>query len=967
MPDNVDATPPVSRRGFLQAAGVAGAHLALGDAALARLLPGAHDDSKGQAGAGPSDSLFAVEFDRGAITTLRRVGDEYDTNYVKPGGRLGDVSIRYRRAGGEWRSFESAEARPERVSQPQEGGATHTVSYIVKDGARAELELSVSFEVERERIRWTVALENLGDAPLEIGDLAIPLPMNTRFGQRGQSPTAAVLKHCLVSGDGSFFFWMRKNSVGPYLTMVPEAGTQLEYWESRPEYRAFVHSVAAGAEALSRGCKWRQPHTSAMLAPRGTGERGGSVRRSNNEQDASDTRGSHARSYAFDFLWAGDYDAVRRILVDERLIDVQVVPGMTVPTDLFARVALRTKERIAGLDAEFPRTTTIRRVASKGDTHLYDIRFSKTGENLITVRFGDDRRMRLEFFCTEPLETLIHKRAAFIAAHQHRDPAKWYDGLLAEWNMDSHVLLGPDEYDRIRGWRIYEVTCDDPGLSKPAFLASKNAEYPLQAEVSALDRYIEKFVWGGLQRTTDEIYTYGIYGIPDWKTNRESADRGPKGRLHLWRIYDYPHITLMYYAMYRVATQHPEIHTSLTAEEYLKRAYGTAVAMFTVPLEITRWSAYATGLYNELVIVELIDALERADMQDRAQRLRIHWERKVRTFVRGDVDIFRSEYAFDSTGFESTHALAKYAMQRLDEMNGNNVDEPDGRPREIAAEQVRKFMEAQMAANIFCRGSIEPAYYYLGSDYRGGGGDRYVLTYMSQMGGWSVLDYALNFAKDPAPYLRLGYQSYLSAWALLNSGPADSNYGYWYPGEENDGGAGGGFEPAPYGTTWLEQPHHRGSWYYSCEIDLGFSGALRAAATVLTDDPIFGRFCLGGDWRSAGDAIEITPRDGVRRRFHAMLDAGRLHMQLERDRFAPAASIVLANDLSRVRVELESSTSAAHDSTLRLSGLPDGTYRVSDASDAPLTTFTIAGDAEVLIALPIPAASRATPFTISRT
>jgi hypothetical protein len=945
---SADASPPVSRRGFLQTAGAVGAQFALGDSALARMLPGVDAKESDRPVDGSPHSQFAVEFDAGAIVSLRRVRDAFDTDYVRPKGRLGDIAIRYRRPEGEWRTFETAGAGRERRSTTGADGASHTATYTVSDGERQALQVRIGFMVEREAIRWTVALENLGDAPIEIGDLAVPLPMNTRFGQRGQSSTAAVLKHCLVAGDGSFFFWMRKNSVGPYLTMTPAVGTQLEYWEPHPEYRAFVHSVVAGAEASARGCKWRQPHTSATLAPRG--ERG------------------HARSYAFDFHWAPDYEGVRQLLVDQRLIDVQVVPGMTVPTDLFARVALRTKERIVALDAEFPKSTTIRKVGSKGDTHLYDIRFSRLGENLVTVRFGKERgrRISLEFFCTEPLETLIAKRAAFIAAHQHRDPSKWYDGLLSEWNMDSQVMLGPDNYDRIHGWRIYEVTCDDPGLSKPAFLAAKNAEYPVQAEVAALDYYIENFVWGGLQRSTDEIYEYGIYGIPDWKTNRESADHGPKGRLHLWRIYDYPHITLMYYAMHRVATQHPEIHTALGAEEYLKRAYGTAVAMITVPLEITRWSAYETGLYNELVIVDLIRALEEAGMEDRARRLRIHWERKVRTFVRGDVDLFRSEYAFDSTGFESTHALAKYAMEQVDEMNGGNLDEDDGRPRQIPREEIRKFMDAQMAANIFCRGSIEPAYYYLGSDYRGGGGDRYTLTYMSQMGGWSVLDYALEFADDPAPYLRLGYQSYLSAWALLNSGTPESGYGYWYPGGENDGGAGGGFEPAPYGTTWLEQPHHRGSWYYSCEIDLGFCGALRAAATILTDDPIFGRFCLGGDSKRLRDATEIVPRDGVRRRFHAMLDAGRLHMVLERDRFASDMPIVLTDDLSSVSFALESDAPTAHTATLRLSGLVAGTYRILGAGTQPLATTTIEAGRELLVALPVTSPQGASRFTITR-
>lgn len=941
-----ESSASVTRRGFLRAAGVAGAQLVLGEPALARMLPDADGDRNGQTVDGADESQFAVEFDRGAIIALRRVGDAFDTNYIRPKGRLGDVTIRYRQPGGEWRSFESENGESVRRSTPAAEGATHAVACTVSDGGRPLLELSIGFVVKSDAIRWSIALENLGDAPIEIGDLAVPLPMNTRFGQRGQAPTAAVLKHCLVAGDGSFFFWMRKNSVGPYLTMTPSVGTHLEYWEPRPEYRAFVHSVVAGAEASARGCKWRQPHTSAKLAPRG--------------KDGS------SRSYSFDFHWAADYDGVRQILVDQRLIDVQVVPGMTVPTDLFARVALRTKERIAALEPEFPHETTIRKVGSKGDTHLYDIRFSRLGENLVTVRFGEGRRMSLEFFCTEPLETLIAKRAAFIAGHQHRDPSTWYDGLLAEWNMESHVMLGPDNYDRIHGWRIYEVTCDDPGLSKPAFLASKNAEYPVQAEVSALDYYIANFVWGGLQRTTDEVYEYAIYGIPDWKTNRESADHGPKGRLHLWRIYDYPHVTLMYFSMYRVAKHFPEIRTALAAEEYLKRAYGTAIAMFTVPLEITRWSAYETGLYNELVIVDLIRALEEAGMEDRARRLRIHWERKVRTFVHGDVDLFRSEYAFDSTGFESTHALAKYAMEHVDEMNGGNLDEDDGRSRRISREEIRKFMDAQMAANIFCRGSIEPAYYYLGSDYRGGGGDRYTLTYMSQMGGWSVLDYALEFATDPSSYLRLGYQSYLSAWALLNSGTPESDYGYWYPGRANDGGAGGGFEPAPYGRTWLEQPHHRGSWYYSCEIDLGFCGALRAASTVLTDDPIFGRFCLGGEWKSAGDKLEVIPRDGVRRRFHAMLDAGRLYMVLERDRFASSAPIVLASDLSSVRFELESVTSAEHTATLRLSGFPPGDYQLRDGTGESLRTIRIEEGRTTLIDLPVRAGGGASSFAISR-
>jgi hypothetical protein len=194
---------------------------------------------------------------------------------------------------------------------------------------------------------------------------------------------------------------------------------------------------------------------------------------------------------------------------------------------------------------------------------------------------------------------------------------------------------------------------------------------------------------------------------------------------------------------------------------------------------------------------------------------------------------------------------------------------------------------------------------------------------MSTMGGWGVLDYALHYADNFAPYLRLGTASSLSAWALLNSGTPESNYGYWFPGKENDGGAGGGFEPAPFGNTWLEQPHHRGSWYYSCEIDLGFCGALRCARTVVADDPIFGRFCFGGEMRATRNSLDVVPKDGVRRRFHALIGGKRLHVTLVSDRFASSKPISVTEPLTQLQFDLESDNAAAHPTEITLRATTD--------------------------------------------
>jgi hypothetical protein len=892
-----------TRRDFLQ---VAGAGLALGSMPSALRAEGA------------ATSTFAVRLVGGAIVSLKRVGDAFDTDYILHGRRLGDVVVRHRRGKGAWESMETASLPEPRVETSADGAH----SRVLHASPDASLQLGVELTIGETAIDWRIYLENRGSSQLEIGDLAVPLPMNSDFRQQ---PETAVLKHGLISGHGSFLFWMRRNSVGPYLMMTPDAGTSLEYWEAQGGYRVFMHSAVAGAVAQERGTKWRQLNTSAIIQPHAT------------------------KHYGFRLQWAPDYQGVRDVLVGEGLVDTHVVPGMTVPRDLTARVALRSSSRIHSVSAEFPGETTIRTLGRTGDAELYEVRFNRLGENRLTVSFGDNRRMYLEFFSTEPVETMIAKRAAFIAAHQVRDPARWYNGLFAEWAMDSHAVLGPDNYDRIKGWRIYEVTCDDPGLSKPAFLASKNAEHPVQAEVAALDDYIAHFVWGGLQRNTSEEYSFAVYGIPDWKQNRDSRDSGRNGRKHFWRIYDYPHVTLMYFSMYRVAKHCPTITTALPAIDYLRRAYGTAVAMFTIPYEIERWSAYQTGLYNELVIPDVIDALAAEGMTEQADRLRMHWERKVRAFIVDRPDLFRSEYAFDTTGFESTHALATYALAHADRLGEQRPANEKTPPLSRASSE--RFREQQMQANIFCRGWLEPAYYLHGSDIRGSGGNSYTLTYMSQMGGWAVLDYALHHATDYAPYLRLGYASSLSSWALLNSGTAESNYGYWYPGRENDGGAGGGFEPAPYGMTWLEQPHHRGSWYYACEIDLGFCGALRCARTVLADDPIFGRTCFGGDWRRANGGMEVVPKDGVRRRFHALVAGQRLHLTLDHARFARASPLFLTESLDRVECQLERSDDRASSGRLTLRSSSGGTFSIRAGDHT--TRLVAKTDEDVHVDLPL--------------
>jgi hypothetical protein len=355
------------------------------------------------------------------------------------------------------------------------------------------------------------------------------------------------------------------------------------------------------------------------------------------------------------------------------------------------------------------------------------------------------------------------------------------------------------------------------------------------------------------------------------------------------------------------------------------------------PFVMQGWSdwAYKFGNMQELVIPDLIDTLSAEGMTDEANLLRGEWEKKVKYFVYDDPHPFGSEMYFDSTGFESTHAVAKYGLENevppdvnlwQDKNTGVWYSHPN-----VAQEDFRQFMGNEIQANLAARGVVETHYYLLGSDLRGSGNTSYMLSYMTQMGGWSIVDYALYYSSEPEKYMRLGYASYLAGWALVNSGTPESNYGFWFPGPENDGAAGWAFKPERFGPTWMGRgdtlSQGRGMWRYDGEIDLGFSGGLRTAATVVVDDPIFGLFCYGGLVSSENNSYTIIPKDGLQQRIHLLVYQPELHIFLERDGFASSTPVVISKTLDFIQFRLENRYLSSHQTNLTIQGLDGEHYR----------------------------------------
>ena len=881
-----------------------------------------------QSGAGVVEKGdFRFAYDERGVSALGNPRDPFGATLTAATGGRGaaaptlGLTIAYRVGGaGDWHT---ATARGSRLV-----ASADSVTY--RSAADTPFSVTETYKTDGRALDWLVDLEATGKTAVTVGDLGISIPI---VGPTGADPKQiferGFLKHQFVSGYGSFFYFVRASGAPPFLLVTVKPGTKLEYTGSgggRGGAQVYVHSSRTAA-AEPRGT-WRQANTSLELAPAG--------------------RAGSRVSYGFRMQWANSYDELRAQLYEAGLFDVRVAPGMTIPNDLGARVALHTKAKIQAVRAEFPQQTTITALTDPAaDTHLYDVAFTKLGENKLTIVHDGGRETYLEFFVTEPLETLIKKRAHFLVTKQQiKDPSKWWNGVYGPYDMEARVTRTIDDPDIFLDRMVYALTCDDPGLSKAPFLAAKNVVFPNREEIQSIEYYLKNFVWGGLQRKDDERpYPYGVYGTPNWFVNRDPARRKTYAehlasgatalrdldKEHVWRSYDYPHVVMLYFHMYQIAKRYPELSTYLDAPGYLTRAWETARAFYTYPYEIypSYYETYKWGLYNELVVLDLIDALEQEGFPDQAAWLRRQWEIKTKYFVYDDQYPFRSEYAFDRTAFESTYAFAKYGATHDMAPDQNlwfdlKLKKWYSHPS-VSREDSRAFMDRQLASGLVVRGWLNPAYYTLGSDAG--------MSYMAAMGGSGILDYGLNFAPEPYDWLQLGYASYLSSWALMNTGTAQSNYGYWYPGPENDGAAGWQFMSTKVGSAWMGSSYPggvtvpRGPWRYDGEIDLGYGAALRMAATVVTHDPIFGWFAYGGRLTESGATLSVLPRDGLRRRLDIVFpdmhlpfahDLSRLKIELDRDGFVADTPMEIGKTLDRVAFTLENRTANTHSTGVRL-------------------------------------------------
>jgi hypothetical protein len=850
-----------------------------------------------------NDSPVRMELaaDHLGISNLTWKGSWGDRNYVDKGKSLGELNIKY-----SGKIINTKNYVPELLIQSQEDIQLlfHLPENVI---------LKEEFRIKDGAVYWSIELANSGDRNIIIQDLFFPIPFGAIDEKSGLPAQDNLSTHNSINGDASFCYWIPFSGEGDVLLMTMQDGTSFEYLTSKGSSQYFIHSSTTVDRITDT---WRLPSTSAKLAPKGN------------------------RKYGLKFQLAANIDKVREAIYDEGGLDVRIIPGMTLPDNLDALCAIRCKGDIGKLIAEYPSETKVYSVGKKEkDYHLYNFSFKKTGENLITVNFGKGKVAYLDFFITEPLETLIKKRADFITNKQQiRDTAKWYDGLYSVWDMKNSQLLSPDNKGPFPDFVV--GGSDDPSNGKPLYVSEKNVVYPDRKEIKALEYYEKKFVWGGLQRTNEEYpYPYGIYGSENWHENRSGKvagyNSGGWGKERMWRTFDYTTHLALYYNLYKIARDYPRMVSYLNKQGYLERAYRTAMAFFEVPYNIKmgeKWNfhgwtdwAYKQGNFHERYIMPLIIDLVKEGETEKADILRREWEKKVKYFIYDDPWPFGSEMYVDRTAFESSYYVGEYAKEnRMKPQEQLWYDKNKNKwysHTVISDSATDNYLKKQLSSNLALRGIIEPGYSILGTAWA----SSYGLDYMSQMGGAAILDYAVNFSDEPSKYINLGYNSILSSWALMNTGR--DGVGYWYPDQKNDGAVGWVFNNWQYGTTYFRNiPAKRGPWQYCGEIDHGLVGGLHALATYVVNDPLFGFVAYGGTLNLVVDLLKVIPKDGVRRQLFIVNGNKKLHIELAQDGFRRDAEIEISKDLNHIKFIIENRIDYPHITSVKIDKLTPGQY-----------------------------------------
>ena len=716
-------------------------------------------------------------------------------------------------------------------------------------------------------ILWTITLHNTSQEQVEIGELGLPITLNTNynigdekqgFNHRSIESTKyvfeqRVIESSFVSGHSSYILATRASGKGDHLLIVPQDDTALEAISGYGLFPNTEMITGAGSmfylfsEATAEE-PWYNGHRALTLAP------------------------DEKRTFSFALSRVKDHADVSEKLYQNGNIAVKIVPGMVLPVGTTAHLLLRCKKPITAI--ETANGIEVESVATMGDRYTYTVRLIAMGEQKVTIRYGNGEWTHLLFNGIAEIETLMKARAKFIVENQRvEDPDDLCHYSFRIWNNEEERLIVEEEAPC---GSIDMGGSDDRCFAPPVFLAGKNAYYPDEKEIHALDEFIEKFLYGKLQNKDNYQVLNSLIGLRPGSWRRWD---------YVWRIYNYPHVYNIYYQMYRITTLHG-IKTSREPLWYLNLAYNTALASY---LDSTYESVYETKNYIDYhrgnmskthapmgspILAHLLKSLKTEGLVAEYRTLREAIESCLPFFLEEEYP-FASEYCFDHASKAALYYLAQVAD-----------DEP---------------LKQRTVQTILASRDATPMWFSYCTNMR------YIGCYPTPLMARPLFDRYEQ--TGDLHFLQKAYGATLAVWSCVDSSGKGYNGREWR------------FNPPEKGSP--EYNYYRNGCF-SGEVGMGLYGNLSMLKSYLVQDPDLGLVGYGCAVSETADDYTLVPQDGLGVRASFVP----LGVTLETVK-ARIEKATLTKDLQRLELVLSKPSTHAECAHISVHGMPPGSYRGS--------------------------------------
>jgi hypothetical protein len=732
--------------------------------------------------------------------------------------QIGDLHLRVRTPGGMWRDFASARHRVPVRALPAAGAVLARADMTATMGAGFPLTVERAWLRERGAPVLRFTLANRGTTAVEVGALGMPMVFDNIITDRTleQAHAKASFVDPYIGNDAGYLQVTRLNGKGPALLVLPDGRTPLEQYRilhdakrapagdiftdrtpRQQTFEGFYDWMVASAAMADKGQPWN-PATGFTLAP---GER---------------------RTIGVRLVAAPSIRGIEATLQAERRPLAIGLPGYVVPTDSPADLFVRADQSVRDVAVTPAGALTLTRAAGPAGWHRWRVAGTGWGRARVAITYADGSVQSVHYYVTKPLAQVSADLGHFATTRQwfddRNDPFHRAPSILG-YDRDADHIVTQDQRVWIAGMS------DEGGAGAWVAAAMKQLDHPDAGEVAKLERMVDETVLGKLQveggGVKKSLFFYDPKAFPgyydkaiDWSTwaswDRKQAD-------DLGRSYNYPHVAIGHWVLYRLARHHAGLVTRHDAAFYLDRAYGTTVAMMR---DAPHYAQF--GQMEGEIFLEILADLHREGMTTQAA--------EVERLMKARADHWRtlafpfgSEMAWDSTGQPEVYAwmrhfgYAKEAAVTRDVILGYDPSVPHWGYNGNA----RRYWD------FLYGGKVKRI-------------ERQIHHYGSALNAVPLFD---AYRRDPADLhlLRVAYGGFMGGITNI----------------DRDGFASAAFHSEPDMMRWDA---------YSGDYGMGYFGHAYAAATYLVKDATFGWLGFGGTVHEDGDAVEIVPHDGARTR-----------------------------------------------------------------------------------------------------